>query len=237
MDDRSVPEWVEMLGALAGQLQHQRETSATLQTIVAGAVDMVPGARWAGVSVVTDGRVETEAATGPIIGELDHAQTSLDEGPWEQALRRHRSVHVADMSTDARWPRLGQAAVRRGVRSALWLRLFATEGRLAVLTIYGDEPGVFAANSLLIGDVLAQHASFAMLGAEAEDQFNQALASRDLIGQAKGLLMHERKLNGLQAFELLIKTSQNANIKLVEVARWLVSEHEATLPTENPAGE
>lgn len=237
MDDRSVPAWVDTLGDLADELQHQRNTRSTLATIVAGAVDMIPGARWAGVSVITEGRVEVEAATDPLVTKLDQLQSALGDGPWGQALLRQRSVHVADMAAESRWPELGHAAADLGAHSALWFRLFVKFDRLAVLTIYGAEPHAFSADSLVIGDVLAQHASFAMLGAEAADQFNQALASRDVIGQAKGLLMQQRQLTGLQAFEIMIKTSQNANIKLVEIARWIVSEHEAAVQPDGDPPE
>ncbi|MCV7435063.1 ANTAR domain-containing protein [Mycolicibacterium bacteremicum] len=232
MDDRSVPEWVELLNELAGDLRHQRNTQATLNAIIAGAVDLIPGASWAGVSVVTDGEVQIEAATDPVVTTLDRLQVSQGDGPFAQALHRHRSVHVADMTADSRWPALGRAAADLGAHSALWFRLFFQAGRLAVLTIYGAESHAFAADSLVIGDVLAQHAASALIGAEAADQFNQALASRDVIGQAKGLLMQQRQLSGLQAFELMIRTSQDANIKLVDIARWVVAEHENALESD-----
>ena len=40
------------------------------------------------------------------------------------------------------------------------------------------------------------------------------------------LAVHRDNLTGLQAFELLVKVSKETNIKLVDVARWLVSEQE-----------
>ena len=54
-----------------------------------------------------------------------------------------------------------------------------------------------------------------------------ALASRDIIGQAKGILTHRDNLTGLQAFAALTRASQETNVKLVTVARWLVNEHES----------
>lgn len=49
---------------------------------------------------------------------------------------------------------------------------------------------------------MAQHAAVAMLGLGAEEQFRTALAGRDIIGQAKGILMHRDGVAGLQAFAL-----------------------------------
>jgi AmiR/NasT family two-component response regulator len=55
------------------------------------------------------------------------------------------------------------------------------------------------------------------------------LATRDIIGQAKGMLMQRQKLSGVQAFGLLIRASQQTNMKLVDIARWLVAQHESGL--------
>jgi AmiR/NasT family two-component response regulator len=45
-----------------------------------------------------------------------------------------------------------------------------------------------------------------------------ALQRRDLIGQAKGLLMATHRCNSDEAFALLVDESQRTNRKLVEVA-------------------
>jgi len=77
--------------------------------------------------------------------------------------------------------------------------------------------------------VLAQHAAVVMVGAAADTQFHHALDTRDTIGQAKGTLMERQKITGLQAFNLLARVSQETNMKLVDVARSLVGEHESEL--------
>ncbi|WP_246182766.1 ANTAR domain-containing protein [Mycolicibacterium grossiae] len=82
-----------------------------------------------------------------------------------------------------------------------------------------------------IGELVAQHASVALVGSKAEAQFDRALASRDVIGQAEGILMHRENLSSTAAFALLLKTSQNSNLKLVDIARWLVDEHNNRLDT------
>jgi AmiR/NasT family two-component response regulator len=66
-------------------------------------------------------------------------------------------------------------------------------------------------------------------GTAAEEQLQLAVASRDIIGQAKGILMHRDNLTGIQAFNVLIHASQETNIKLADVARWLVNEHQSGL--------
>lgn len=74
--------------------------------------------------------------------------------------------------------------------------------------------------------ILAQHAAVAIAGAAAEQQFRTGPASRDIIGQAKGLLMQRNNITGVQAFAMLTRASQDVNMKLADVAQWLVTEHE-----------
>jgi ANTAR domain/GAF domain len=225
----SPPELAQLLGDLAIELQHEAGTAATLQAITEGAVNLVPGVWQAGISMVQGRTITAEAPTHPVVAELDELQNTLDEGPCLSALREHHTVHIEDMATDARWPRFASAAAHRGVRTMLSFQLFVLGDNLGALNLYGDHGSTFDEESRLVGGVLAQHASIAMAGAAAEAQFDAALASRDVIGQAKGVLMHRENLTGLQAFALLLKTSQNANIKLIQIARWVVAQHESTL--------
>src|SRR5262249_53489266 len=108
----------------------------------------------------------------------------------------------------------------------LSFQLFVRCQNLGALNLYGDETSVFSDDSVEVGAILAQHAAVAMVGATAESHFQAALASREVIGQANGILMHRDNLTGLRAFNTLAQASKETNIKLVDVARWLVAEHE-----------
>jgi GAF domain-containing protein len=218
-----------VLGDLAVDMQAQSGTPDTLRTIVDAAAHIVPGARWAGISLIQGRRVIAEVPTDPIVAKLDDLQSEIGDGPCFTALREHYTVHIADMTTDTRWPQFARQATELGVRSLLSFQLFVRSENLGALNLYAGEPGVFSDDSIDVGTILAQHAAVALMGATAETQFQTALASRDLIGQAKGLLMHRDNLTGLQAFNLLVRASKETNVKLVEVARWLVEEHEGRL--------
>jgi GAF domain-containing protein len=108
----------------------------------------------------------------------------------------------------------------------LSFRLFVESGSIGALNIYGATPKAFTEESIAIGEILAQHAAVALAGTAALEQFQTALASRDIIGQAKGILMQRGNLTGQQAFAALTRTSQETNVKLVDVAQLLVAEHE-----------
>ncbi|WP_370329780.1 GAF and ANTAR domain-containing protein [Mycolicibacterium hippocampi] len=215
----------KILGNLAVEMQDHADGESTLQSIVDGAVAIVPGARWAGISLIEGRKVTPRVPSDPLVAVLDGLQSSLDEGPCLDALRDHHTVHIDDMSMEPRWPRFTAAAVEHGVRSSLSFQLFVTSKNLGSLNLYGEEPGVFDEESALVGELLAQHASVALVGAAGMTQLRDALVTRDIISQAKGLLMHRENLTGEAAFQLLVKTSQNANIKLVDIARWVIEQH------------
>ncbi|ORB64824.1 response regulator receiver protein [Mycolicibacterium tusciae] len=219
----------QTLGDLAVEMQAKADSQDTLQTIVNAAADIVPGARWAGISLLDGERVVVKVPTDPIVAKLEDLQVELGDGPCLTALRDQQTVRIEDTKSDTRWPQFADQAVELGVRSVLSFQLFVRRGKLGALNMYGTEAGVFGDDSVETGMILAQHAAVAMAGSAAAVQFQTGLASRDIIGQAKGLLMQRDNLTGVQAFAMLTRASQETNMKLADVARWLVSEHEEGL--------
>lgn len=231
MEGHNTDGLAETLGRLALEMQAQRGTEATLKTIISAAVLLLPEASWSGISLIENQQVRPAVPSDPVAEELDRLQTELGEGPMFDALHQHHTVHVADLEQETRWPNFVETAAQRGVRAMLSFRLYVDARSLGALNVYGSNPGVFSAESVTTGEILAQHAAVALAGAAAAEQFEVALASRDIIGQAKGILMQRDNLTGLQAFATLTRASQETNIKLVEVARWLVGEHEKKVST------
>jgi hypothetical protein len=82
-----------------------------------------------------------------------------------------------------------------------------------VLNLYGSAAGVFTTDSQIVGALFAQHAALALAGSTRDDQLSDAIATRDVIGQAKGILMHRNRITGQQAFTLLVHASQHTQIK------------------------
>lgn len=210
------------LGDLAVEMQNQRDAESVLQTITDGAVHIAPGVRWAGISLIHGQVVEARVPSDPLVAKLDVLQSELGQGPCITALRQHRTVHIDDMSLDRRWPEFAEAAAAAGVHSSLSFQLFVREDNFGALNLYGGEAGVFDDESLLYGEVLAQHASVAMADSNAAETFDRALASRDIIGQAKGIIMERFDVDDIHAFSMLTRLSQTTNTKLVDVARRLV---------------
>lgn len=214
------------LGDLAVDMAAESDSEALLTTVVGAAVKLLPGISWAGISIVRGRSILSKAPTDDVARTLAEFQAELGEGPILSALDEGHTIVVADLADEPRWPRFVQAATNMGVRCTMSFRLFARDEALGVLTLYGPHPDLFNDEVVAIGEIFAQHAAVALAGAAVEEQMQRAIASRDVIGQAKGILMQRDKLTGLQAFTLLTKASQETNVKLVDVARFLVAELE-----------
>jgi GAF domain-containing protein len=219
----------QMLGGLAVEMQSLTDSTAVLEAIASAAVDIVSGASWAGISLVSRRKVASAIQIHDVATRLDRLQTDLGEGPALSALRDRHTVLIDDLGAETRWPSFASTAITLGVHSMLSFRLFVTGESLGVLDLYGAAPHAFSPESVEVGEVLAQHAAVALAGATSAEQLQSAVATRDIIGQAKGILMHRDGLTGLQAFTTLTRASQESNIKLVDVARLFVADHEAAV--------
>lgn len=212
------------LSELARDLQEKQSLQDTLNGIAQAAVDNVPGAQFAGITVVKARRdVETAAWTDELARASDQAQYETGQGPCLESIYKEKTVRVADMRTEQRWPEFAKRAADLGVSSMLSIQLSVTGDNLGALNIYSGVAEAFDDESEHVGLLLAVHAAIAMASAQQQEQLVQAITTRDLIGQAKGILMERHKITAEQAFTLLIRASQLANTKLRDVAEHLTT--------------
>jgi hypothetical protein len=238
-----MPDNEERLAEQFGQLTKLLLTADTvadvLSHVVLAAVEVVPDADLVSVTLRSpEGRFYTPVETGAIAVELDELQYRFKHGPCVDTAREEGPdyVRTGDLATTPAWPDFGPAAAAHGFFSVLSTTLMpnAAPPRLSgALNIYSRKRDVFdtdvARDRALL---LATHASLALATTEAvrragleRAQLLEALDSRDVIGQAKGILMQRRGLTADEAFELLRKTSQNLNVKLADVALTLATRH------------
>lgn len=194
------------------------------KTIVEGALAEIPGAQYAGLTVATDRRsIESLGSTHEYVEIHDRIQAETGEGPCLSAALHERIVRADDLNADNRWPKYRRRAVAEiPIRSVLSFQLFANRNRIGALNVFADEPGIFDLHAEDIGVVYATHAALAWNAIQKDQQFHSALANRDVIGQAKGMLMERFGVDALAAFDLLKRLSQESNTKLSEVARQVV---------------
>jgi GAF domain-containing protein len=218
-----VPNLGEIMGEVARGLQEEHgDVEATLQAITHSAVHSVPGTEQCGVSLVTDRRrIESRAPTGDLPREIDQLQQDLSEGPCMDAVFEQRTVRIEDIREEERWPRFREGAAERGLGSLLSFQLFVAGDNLGALNLYAGKPHSFGEESESVGLVFASHAAIALAGAQQEQRLRTAIASRDLIGQAKGILMERFRITADQAFRVLVGASSRTNRKLADIAEEL----------------
>jgi transcriptional regulator with GAF, ATPase, and Fis domain len=211
------------LGELARSLHDESGVEKTLQGVVFAAVGTVPGAQEAALSLIEGRRgVRTQAGTAELVYQVDQVQYDTGEGPCLSSLYQQRTVRLSNMATETRWPRFTVRAAELGVGSMLSFQMYVERDNLGALNLYSRDTDAFTDESEQIGLVFATHAALAMADARNQERLYQAMEARDLIGQAKGILMERHKVTDDQAFRLLVRASQNTNRKLVEIARYLV---------------
>jgi len=133
-----------------------------------------------------------------------------------------KTVRVPDLCTEQRWPEFARRACELGAGSMLSFQLFVEGDNLGALNLISCQRGGFDEESEHVGLPFAAHAAIAFAAADKQDQMRQAIHTRDLIGQAKGILMERFKIDADQAFHILTKASQHTNRKLRDVAEQLV---------------
>ncbi|RFU20312.1 GAF and ANTAR domain-containing protein [Geodermatophilus marinus] len=230
----ALPNLGEIMGQVARALQQEHgDVEATLGAITAAAVRSVPGSDDCGVTLVIDRRrVESRAPTGELPRVIDLVQERLGEGPCLDAVYEEKTVRIDDIDAEARWPRFAREAARAGMGSLLSFQLFVTGGTLGALNLYARRPHAFDEESESVGLVFASHAAIALAGAQQEEHLRAAVASRDLIGQAKGILMERFKVTADEAFRILVGASSHTNRKVVDLAEELCTT--GVLPDPRP---
>ncbi|WP_199539181.1 GAF and ANTAR domain-containing protein [Desertihabitans brevis] len=213
----------ESLGTLARQLQSEDDTETMLDELVRSAVALIPGTDEGSISVVLARReVSSYHGTSALPNQVDAVQSELGEGPCLDAAFEQQTVRVDDMAAEQRWPRFSRRALELGARGMLAFQLYVEGDNLGALNLYSRRPRAFDDESEQIGLLFATHAAVAFANAQRVDQLGRAIASRDLIGQAKGILMERFQIEAAVAFRVLSRVSQQRNVKLRDVAEELV---------------
>ena len=210
----------ELALTIKRQSAGNQDDSKALSVTTEGAVSAITGAQHAAIVVLTEqGQLEAPAVHGdlpPLILEL---QNEIGEGPTLDALTQTEQVVLRDVHTDTRWPAFTARVRQWGVRSILCTPLAVQDEVFGSLSLLSTEPDAFDGASAVLAAVFAAHATLALSGVHQVRNLNAKADSRDIIGQAKGILMERYKLSDPQAFQThyltrMVRLSQNHNIKL-----------------------
>ena len=218
------PGTAEDLAQLAISLHDEPGVIETVDKVLEYAVQALD-CDYAGVIFVhARSRIETVAATDPLIEKLDLVQLECAEGPDLDVLVGPLAVLVSDTHAEMRWPNWARRVASYGIRSLMSIRMYTSETTVGTLNLYDREPHRFSIEDQELAHLLARHAAVALATARKTENLWEAADARKLIGQAQGILMERYSLTDDQAFSVLMRYSQQKNIKLRDVAQHLVVE-------------
>lgn len=210
---------LEQLASTAIQLADADTLQTTLQRIVDLGEALLEHCDGASLMLIGKGGIiDTPAASSQVAYDSDMAQYDTGEGPCLGAIEHERTIVIDDLATDERWPDYRARALELGVRSMLSFQLYVTDDALGALDLYSRDPHAFDRRARLIGQVFAAQASAAMKAALVQAGHETAMRSRDVIGQAKGIVMIHNRVTPDLAFAFLKQLSQRRNQKLVALA-------------------
>lgn len=233
MDHRPSGELTAEINSLAHLDFSEQTLDDTLRQVGSSALKDLPGWDAAATTIVERRKVVTFGATDELVVPVDQSQYDLEEGPCLQAVMDGETHYFTSSSSNQRWPRFAKAADQAGIHSVFSLPLRTKDHVFGALNLYSrqhdalqegqKETGLlFAAQaSVMLGNAKAFHSQ-----AQIIEQLEEGLQTRTMIGQAVGLLMAQEGMTSEEAFQRLVSVSQNANIKLREIAKRYVEAFE-----------
>jgi GAF domain-containing protein len=233
----------EALDALSRFLVADASIGDTLQRVADIAVEAVPAAAMAGITMLDgDERATTAVFTDAGAPEIDQAQYDSGRGPCLDAWRHRTVVRLDDVDDEraAPYPEFADACREHGIFSTLSLPLVNGDRGMGALNLYAPDRRSFTADDEAVGGDLATAASVVVANSVAywgaydlSQQMTEAMQSRAVIEQAKGMLMAQSPmLQAEDAFDLLRRASQRENVKLREIAQRIVERR----PLSGPPG-
>ncbi len=217
------------LTALPGVETDDQRLVTEMASLVRGAV---PGSDWVSLTLgspLEATRMGTDATEAQ---DFDGCQWRARQGPCIYAYETGTTVLADDVTTDSRWPRLAELARRGPVRGVLAVPIRESRELTGVVSLYSRRPGAFDSSSRRIAEVVAAAVSGALYSAtqrrslqELAGHLRQALTSRAVIDQAKGMLMGRLGVDADEAFARLVTLSNRLNVKVRDLATLVTQGH------------
>ena len=214
---------------------------AALRLVTTLAVATLAGADGASVSLERHGQLQTVAATNDTIARMDGHQYVTDEGPCVAASRAGHWFHIEALSREERWPAFVPRAMNEGIGSILSTPLLAASRPVGALNIYSNQEAVFGPRQQELAALFASQASGILEDAgvsisddEVAARLLRALEAREVIAQARGVLMARRQINAEDASKVLQHDARGRGIPVLTEARQVVA---STQPNhDGPSG-
>ena len=202
-----------------------------LTRVATFAVQAIPGAEGAGLTLLEEDRANTIVATAPFVREVDDIQYGIGQGPCITAAAEATTVMSGSLGGDPRWPRFGGRVARLGVHSVVSLPLTTPDGVVGAMNVYAHAKSVFDERAAELGEIFALPAAIAVQNAQVLAQTQRlaarlqaALETRGVIDRAVGIVLSRSGGSEEEALDRLRSLSQREHRKLAEVAARVVDE-------------
>jgi GAF domain-containing protein len=222
-------ELAALLDQMGAVLLSTETIGTTIELVTQLATETIPATAGAGLTLIDHHGKRSVAASNPLVQQADLLQYELDDGPCLTAWRDQVTVRIDDVTAETRWPRWSAAAAELGLRSMLIVPLVAGGTSIGAIKVYSHQRHAYDARAERVLSLFAHQAAILLTNTQtlsdardATGNLAAALLNRDIIGQAKGVLIAQGAPDEQAAFAMLASASQRSNLKLPEVARQLV---------------
>ena len=221
--------FVSLAGALAAG-----DDVVELLTILTGQCARLLDVASAGLLLADErGVLHVLAASSERTRELEVFQLQREDGPCRDSYLAGAAISVPDLAAEThRWPQFAPHALAAGFASVHALPMRLRQAKLGTLGLFGTEVGELNAGDLSLGQALADVASVALVQdrtshdrAAINAQLQNALTSRVVLEQAKGILAQQGALEMHEAFGVLRRYARDHNLRLTDLATSLVQRH------------
>jgi transcriptional regulator with GAF, ATPase, and Fis domain len=222
---------LETVAQIARKLAAAETLDETLQLIVDLGVEYIDACEGASISFIQGHALSTPVWSDQTVYEADQAQYKHNQGPCLQAIAAHETIVIDDLAAEQRWPKWREAVLDLDLRSSCSFRLFLISGdeeTFGSLNMFSSRAHAFDAHAQALGQIFASHAAVALKAAITESGLEQAIRSRDLIGQAKGILMESNHVDADQAFQMLRRAAHDRAMRVRTLAEQVIDS--GTLP-------
>ncbi len=228
------PDLVAAFDEITASLASATNPTDTFTRVAATAERTIDGCHAASVSMLDSRGFVTKACTDEVARRGDLIQYEVGEGPCLSAATEQSVVYTPQMREDGRWPVSASRLVDElGVGSMLSARLSFEDHRshtLGSINLYSMRENAFGEQDQILAVLLASLTSVVAHHARVRTNLEEGLLSRQIIGEAVGIVRAQHAASSEEAFRLLVTASNRMNVKLRIIAEQLVEGRLPYLP-------
>lgn len=213
---------VEAFRKMAARIHSSEDYEDTLARISRTAADTI-ACDAASISTLEPAGPVSHGVTAPLAERGDRIQYEENEGPCLDAAMNERWIYTPDMAAAGQWPKSSRRLMEElGIRSMFSCRLAldaAPHRTLGGLNLYSTKADGFSDDDQLLAILLSSLGAVVVDASRQQANLRAAIESRQVIGEAIGILRAQGDVSSQEAFDILSKASQRMNIKLRDLAK------------------